>query len=97
MVSRRGERDLRQKEHDSCENQAPGTREDALEQPFFPVTLPITVGPGCVLIAITPGAHLRRHTVPAGSAASQRLRNRVTSTPNSRPGPDLRNLRGLSG
>jgi multiple antibiotic resistance protein len=33
---------------------------DALAQAFFPLTLPITVGPGCIGIAITIGANLRR-------------------------------------
>ncbi len=38
----------------------PATLEDALEHAFFPLTLPLTVGPGCISIAITLGAHLRR-------------------------------------
>lgn len=33
---------------------------DALAQAFFPLTLPITVGPGCIGIAITIGANLRQ-------------------------------------
>jgi multiple antibiotic resistance protein len=33
---------------------------DALAQAFFPLTLPITVGPGSIGIAITIGANLRR-------------------------------------
>ena len=33
---------------------------DALARAFFPLTLPITVGPGCIGIAITIGANLRR-------------------------------------
>ena len=37
----------------------PGTLEDALQHAFFPLTLPITVGPGCISVAITLGAHLR--------------------------------------
>jgi multiple antibiotic resistance protein len=36
-----------------------GTLEDALQHAFFPLTLPITVGPGCISVAITLGAHLR--------------------------------------
>jgi multiple antibiotic resistance protein len=47
-------------------NQAPevaassdaGTLEDALQHAFFPLTLPITVGPGCISVAITLSAHL---------------------------------------
>ncbi len=37
----------------------PATLEDALQHAFFPLTLPITVGPGCISVAITLGAHLR--------------------------------------
>jgi multiple antibiotic resistance protein len=40
--------------------QASDTLEDALQNAFYPLTLPITVGPGCISIAITLGAHLRR-------------------------------------
>jgi multiple antibiotic resistance protein len=43
----------------SAASKEPGTLEDALEHAFFPLTLPITVGPGCLSIAITIGAHLR--------------------------------------
>ncbi len=50
---------LNEKSEDSAAKEAPGTLEDALEHAFFPLTLPITVGPGCISIAITLGAHLR--------------------------------------
>jgi multiple antibiotic resistance protein len=30
-----------------------------MEHAFYPLTLPITVGPGCISIAITLGAHIR--------------------------------------
>jgi multiple antibiotic resistance protein len=40
------------------------TLEDALGHAFFPLTLPITVGPGCISIAITIGAHLRDQAGP---------------------------------
>ena len=33
--------------------------EDALQHAFFPLTLPLTVGPGAISVAITLGAHLR--------------------------------------
>jgi len=36
---------LNQKDQDSTGNQSPGTLEDALEHAFFPLTLPITIGP----------------------------------------------------
>jgi hypothetical protein len=40
------------------------TREDALQHAFYPLTLPITVGPGCISVAITLGAHLRHQAGP---------------------------------
>jgi multiple antibiotic resistance protein len=32
----------------------------ALQSAFYPLTLPLTVGPGCISVAITIGAHLRQ-------------------------------------
>ena len=43
----------------SSAERASDTLEDALQHAFYPLTLPITVGPGCISIAITLGAHLR--------------------------------------
>lgn len=40
------------------------TLEDAMEHAFYPLTLPITVGPGCISIAITLGARLRNQGGP---------------------------------
>jgi multiple antibiotic resistance protein len=51
---------LNQNDTDPAQNQPSGTLEDALEHAFYPLTLPITVGPGCISIAITLSAHLRR-------------------------------------
>lgn len=48
----------------STEKEAPPTLEDALDHAFYPLTLPITVGPGCISIAITLGAHLRHDSGP---------------------------------
>jgi len=50
---------LNQKDEESASRDAPATLEDALEHAFYPLTLPITVGPGCIAISITLGAHLR--------------------------------------
>lgn len=50
---------LNQQEEEPVEKNVPDTVEDALQHAFFPLTLPITVGPGCISIAITIGAHLR--------------------------------------
>jgi multiple antibiotic resistance protein len=57
---------LNQKDSDaSTQERPPDTLEDALQHAFYPLTLPITVGPGCISIAITLGAHLR-HQAGAG-------------------------------
>lgn len=55
---------LNEKEGSASESQTPATLEDALEHVFFPLTLPITVGPGCIAIAIILGAHLRHEAGP---------------------------------
>jgi len=55
---------LNQKDDASAKEEAPPTLEDALDHAFYPFTLPITVGPGCISIAITLGAHLRRESGP---------------------------------
>jgi multiple antibiotic resistance protein len=55
---------LNEKRESSSEGRAPATLDDALEHAFFPLTLPITVGPGCIAIAITLGAHLRHEAGP---------------------------------
>jgi multiple antibiotic resistance protein len=56
---------LNQKDEDSNAQQSPPTLADAMEHAFYPLTLPITVGPGCISIAITLGAHIR-HEAGAG-------------------------------
>jgi multiple antibiotic resistance protein len=55
---------LNQKDNAPSESEASETLEDALEHAFYPLTLPITVGPGCISIAITLGAHLRHQAGP---------------------------------
>jgi len=55
---------LNQKDDGSGGREEPATVEDALEHAFFPLTLPITVGPGCIAIAVTLGAHLRHEVGP---------------------------------
>jgi multiple antibiotic resistance protein len=55
---------LNQNDEAGSESQAPATLDDALASAFFPLTLPITVGPGCIAIAITLGAHLRHEAGP---------------------------------
>lgn len=53
---------LNQSDDSSDKKQPATTLEDALQHAFYPLTLPITVGPGCISIAITLGAHIRRQT-----------------------------------
>jgi multiple antibiotic resistance protein len=60
---------LSQKSDDSAPASEPATLEDALQHAFYPLTLPLTVGPGSISIAITIGAHLRRPGSPAFSPA----------------------------
>jgi multiple antibiotic resistance protein len=55
---------LNQNDDTSTEKEAPPTLDDALDHAFYPLTLPITVGPGCISIAITLGAHLRHDSGP---------------------------------
>jgi multiple antibiotic resistance protein len=55
---------LNQPDDDSSSKQSPGTLEGALQHAFFPLTLPLTVGPGAISIAITLGAHLRYQAGP---------------------------------
>lgn len=35
------------------------TLQTAMQEAFYPLTLPLTVGPGCISVAITIGAHLK--------------------------------------
>jgi multiple antibiotic resistance protein len=39
-----------------------GGGHDALEQAFYPLTLPLTVGPGCISVTIAFGAHIRQQS-----------------------------------
>jgi multiple antibiotic resistance protein len=55
---------LNQPEDASSAQPRSETVEDALQHAFYPLTLPITVGPGCISIAITVGAHLRYQAGP---------------------------------
>jgi multiple antibiotic resistance protein len=38
----------------------PVTADAAMQSAFYPLTLPLTVGPGCISVSITIGAHLRQ-------------------------------------
>src|ERR1700757_534890 len=58
---------LNQPSEDAPESE-PSTLEDALQHAFYPLTMPLSVGPGSISIAITVGAHLR----PPGSSIFSR-------------------------
>ena len=40
----------------------PGTVELALQQAFYPMTMPLTIGPGCISVCIAFGAHIREQS-----------------------------------
>jgi multiple antibiotic resistance protein len=65
IVAGMGWRLLNQESATSFGGQESDTLEDALEHAFYPLTLPITIDPGCISVAITLGAHLR-HEAGAG-------------------------------
>jgi multiple antibiotic resistance protein len=53
---------LNQKDSQSSDVHADlGSLQDALSHAFYPLTLPITVGPGCISVAITLGARVKEH------------------------------------
>src|SRR3954447_387543 len=65
VVAATGWKLLNQPDDDnSSSKQVPETLEDALQHAFFPLTLPLTVGPGAISVAITLGAHLRYQAGP---------------------------------
>jgi len=55
---------LNQKDESPAADESPRSLDDAMAHAFYPLTLPITVGPGCISIAITLGAHLRHRAGP---------------------------------
>ena len=72
---------LNRREDDQAETHVSGTLEDALGHAFFPLTLPITVGPGCIFDRDYPWCSLED---PDGSRTASRY---STSFPR---GPSLR-------
>jgi len=51
---------LLNQENDSPRSEQQVTLNAALQSAFYPLTLPLTVGPGCISVSITIGAHLRQ-------------------------------------
>jgi multiple antibiotic resistance protein len=65
VVASTGWRLLNQADEETAsEAKEPGSLENALQHAFYPLTLPITVGPGSISVAITLGAHLRSRAGP---------------------------------
>lgn len=68
VVAHSGWRLLHEEPHSADVPQS--SMEAALGNAFYPLTLPLTVGPGCISIAITIGAHLSgEHTFEMHTAA----------------------------
>ena len=53
---------LNQKSGDTEEVARTANVEDALQRAFYPLTLPLTVGPGCISVAIAIGAQIRQQS-----------------------------------
>jgi len=64
VLASTGWRLLNQPDDPPSGTQEPATLEDAMAHAFYPLTLPITVGPGCISIAVALGAHLRYQPGP---------------------------------
>ncbi len=64
IVAAMGWKLLNEEGSTSLERQESGSLEDALQHAFYPLTLPITIDPGCISVAITLGAHLRHQAGP---------------------------------
>ncbi len=43
----------------------PGSVERALQHAFYPLTMPLTIGPGCISVCIAFGAHIRQQSTIA--------------------------------
>lgn len=64
VLSSTGWQLLNEKAETDGGTRGPDTLQDAFQRAFYPLTLPITVGPGCISIAIALGAHLRYQAGP---------------------------------
>jgi multiple antibiotic resistance protein len=64
VIAATGWKLLNQDDSSSRDDAKPGTMEDAMDHAFYPLTLPITVGPGCISIAITLGARMKHEAGP---------------------------------
>ncbi|MEO8594459.1 MAG: MarC family protein [Candidatus Solibacter sp.] len=53
---------LNQESSSAAEGHTTGTAQDALQHAFYPLTLPLTVGPGCISVTVAFGAHIRQQS-----------------------------------
>jgi len=62
VIANTGWQMLNQHSEDTSDESATGTAKDALQHAFYPLTLPLTVGPGCISVTVAFGAHIRQQT-----------------------------------
>jgi multiple antibiotic resistance protein len=62
VLANAGWRMLNREGSDTPAETAPGTIEEASQQAFYPLTLPLTVGPGSISVAIAFGADIRQQS-----------------------------------
>jgi multiple antibiotic resistance protein len=63
---------LNQKDEAKAASSAPAASLESLDgQVFYPFTFPLTIGPGCIVVALTLGAHARGHVVVAQQLLAQ--------------------------
>lgn len=56
---------LNQESGETADAPKTGTLEVALQHVFYPLTLPLTVGPGCISVTVALGAHIRQQSTVA--------------------------------
>src|SRR3954451_3665120 len=62
VIANNGWSMLNQRSGDPADGSRTGTVQDAMQQAFYPLTLPLTVGPGCISVTIAFGAHIRQQS-----------------------------------
>jgi multiple antibiotic resistance protein len=65
VVAHTGWRMLNQEQVETRDRKADGGVEAALLHAFYPLTLPLTVGPGCISVTVALGAHIRQQSTVA--------------------------------
>lgn len=65
ILANAGWKMLNQESGQSSDGPATGSLESALRHAFYPLTLPLTVGPGCISVTVAFGAHIRQQSTEA--------------------------------